>query len=60
MDVDRLKKHTEENVQRMEADNKKQGIDKNTRAGRASQSKPRNSTGLPYSLVSFLFLYHLA
>ncbi|XP_031404430.1 protein MRG1-like isoform X1 [Punica granatum] len=41
--VDRLLKYTEENIERQEANNKKQGLEKNIKAGRGSQVKPKSS-----------------
>ncbi|KAK4751451.1 hypothetical protein SAY87_004933 [Trapa incisa] len=39
--VDRLLKHTQENIQKQQANNKKYGVEKNTR-GRGGQVKPKN------------------
>ncbi|CAK9135365.1 unnamed protein product [Ilex paraguariensis] len=41
--IDRLMKHTEENVQKQQELNKRQDIEKNTKLGRASQPKPKTS-----------------
>ncbi|KAJ7966566.1 MRG family protein isoform 1 [Quillaja saponaria] len=43
--VDRLLKHTEENVLKQQELNKKDGNDKNMKVGRASQMKPKSSNG---------------
>ncbi|GMY11831.1 protein MRG1 isoform X1, partial [Fagus crenata] len=42
--VDRLMKHTEENVLKQQALDKKQGVDKNAKSGRSAQTKPKSST----------------
>ncbi|KAJ7952806.1 MRG family protein isoform 1 [Quillaja saponaria] len=42
--VDRLMKHNEENVMKQQALDKKQGVDKNTKSGRSTQTKPKSST----------------
>ncbi|KAK4584755.1 hypothetical protein RGQ29_022449 [Quercus rubra] len=42
--VDRLMKHTEENVVKQQALDKKQGVDKNVKSGRSAQTKPKSST----------------
>ncbi|KAL4644721.1 hypothetical protein ACB092_02G185000 [Castanea dentata] len=42
--VDRLMKHTEENVLKQQALDKKQGVDKNVKSGRSAQTKPKSST----------------
>ncbi|KAJ7944472.1 MRG family protein isoform 1 [Quillaja saponaria] len=44
--VDRLMKHTEENVMKQQALDKKQGVDKNTKLGRSTQIRPKSSTEL--------------
>ncbi|PON46366.1 MRG [Trema orientale] len=41
--VDRLMKHTEENVVKQQALDKKQGVDKNPKSGRSAQTKPKSS-----------------
>ncbi|XP_054824616.1 protein MRG1 isoform X6 [Prosopis cineraria] len=41
---DRLMKHTEENVLKQQALDKKQGVDKNVKSGRSTQAKAKNST----------------
>ncbi|XP_041000870.1 protein MRG1 isoform X1 [Juglans microcarpa x Juglans regia] len=41
--VDRLMKHTEENVMKQQALDKKQGVDKNPKSGRSAQTKPKSS-----------------
>ncbi|XP_028764054.1 protein MRG1 [Neltuma alba] len=41
---DRLMKHTEENVLKQQALDKKQGVDKNVKSGRSAQAKAKNST----------------
>lgn len=43
--ADRLMKHTEENVMKQQALDKKQGVDKNPKSGRSAQTKPKSSTG---------------
>ena len=43
--VDRLMKHSEENVLKQQALDKKQGVDKNAKSGRSAQTKPKSSTG---------------
>lgn len=42
--ADRLMKHTEENVQKQQALDKKQGVDKNLKSGRSAQTKPKASS----------------
>ncbi|XAR57757.1 hypothetical protein NMG60_11026009 [Bertholletia excelsa] len=42
--ADRLMKHTEENVLKQQALDKKQGVDKNSKSGRSGQTKPKAST----------------
>ncbi|XP_047315499.1 protein MRG1 isoform X2 [Impatiens glandulifera] len=42
--AERLMKHTKENVQKQQTLEKKQGVDKNSKSGRAGQSKPKSST----------------
>lgn len=42
--MDRLMKHTEENVEKQQALDKKQGVEKN-KSGRSTQAKPKSSTG---------------
>ncbi|KAF3439019.1 hypothetical protein FNV43_RR17294 [Rhamnella rubrinervis] len=42
--ADRLLKHTEENVLKQQALDKKQGADKNSKSGRSTQTKPKSST----------------
>ncbi|KAK9067026.1 hypothetical protein SSX86_014350 [Deinandra increscens subsp. villosa] len=39
--VDRLMKYTEENIQKQQALDKKQGVDKNPKSGRSAQTKPK-------------------
>ncbi|KAI3785107.1 hypothetical protein L1987_44219 [Smallanthus sonchifolius] len=39
--VDRLMKYTEENIQKQQALDKKQGVDKNPKSGRSTQTKPK-------------------
>lgn len=51
--VDRLLKHTEENIQKQQANNKKYGVEKNTRVGRGAQVKPKSSNGKILHLVHF-------
>uniref|UniRef100_A0A7N0UDN3 Chromo domain-containing protein n=1 Tax=Kalanchoe fedtschenkoi TaxID=63787 RepID=A0A7N0UDN3_KALFE len=41
--ADRLLKHTEENVLKQQALEKKQGVDKNTKSGRGGHTKPKSS-----------------
>ncbi|KAL0461820.1 UNVERIFIED_CONTAM: protein MRG1 [Sesamum latifolium] len=41
--MDRLMKHTEENIQKQQALDKKAGVDKNTKSGRSAQTKPKGS-----------------
>ncbi|KAD4888207.1 hypothetical protein E3N88_20280 [Mikania micrantha] len=43
--VDRLMKYTEENIQKQQALDKKQGVDKNSKSGRATQTKPKVLNG---------------
>lgn len=43
--IDRLMKHTEENVQKQQELKKKQDTDKNEKAARGSQMKTKGSTG---------------
>lgn len=43
--ADRLMKHTEENVLKQQALDKKQGADKNSKSGRSAQTKPKASSG---------------
>ncbi|KAL0291534.1 UNVERIFIED_CONTAM: protein MRG1 [Sesamum calycinum] len=43
--MDRLMKHTEENIQKQQALDKKAGVDKNTKSGRSAQTKPKGSAG---------------
>ncbi|XP_060675039.1 protein MRG1 isoform X4 [Ziziphus jujuba] len=40
---ERLMKHTEENVLKQQALDKKQGVDKNPKSGRSAQTKPKSS-----------------
>ncbi|XP_019076603.1 protein MRG1 isoform X5 [Vitis vinifera] len=42
--MDRLMKHTEENVLKQQALDKKQGAEKNPKSGRSAQAKPKSST----------------
>ncbi|KAL2499629.1 Protein MRG1 [Abeliophyllum distichum] len=42
--MDRLMKHTEENVLKQQALDKKAGVDKNPKSGRSSQVKPKSSS----------------
>ncbi|KAG5528601.1 hypothetical protein RHGRI_029329 [Rhododendron griersonianum] len=42
--ADRLMKHTEENVLKQQALDKKQGVDKNSKSGRSAQTKPKASS----------------
>lgn len=51
--VDRLLKYTEENIQKQQANNKKYGVEKNTRVGRGSQVKPKSSNGMILHLAYF-------
>ncbi|KAF9600247.1 hypothetical protein IFM89_005071 [Coptis chinensis] len=45
VEIDRLLKFTEENIEKQETQNKKQGGDKNPKSGgRSTQSKPKSST----------------
>lgn len=43
--VDRLLKHTEENVMKQQALQKKQGADRSSKSGRSAQTKQKSSTG---------------
>lgn len=43
--ADRLMKHTEENVIKQQALDKKQGVDKSSKSGRSAQTKPKSSAG---------------
>jgi len=47
---DRLMKHTEENVMKQLALDKKQNVDKNVKSGRSTQAKGKTSTGNQCSL----------
>jgi len=47
---ERLMKHTEENVLKQQALDKKQNVDKNVKSGRSSQGKAKISTGKPCTL----------
>ncbi|XP_034689471.1 protein MRG1 isoform X5 [Vitis riparia] len=42
--MDRLMKHTEENILKQQALDKKQGAEKNPKSGRSAQAKPKSST----------------
>ena len=42
---DRLMKHTEENVMKQQALDKKQSVDKNAKSGRSTQAKAKGSVG---------------
>ncbi|XP_010526703.1 PREDICTED: protein MRG1 isoform X2 [Tarenaya hassleriana] len=41
--AERLLKHTEENIMKQQALNKKQGVEKNTKSGRSAQAKAKSS-----------------
>ncbi|KAK9949040.1 hypothetical protein M0R45_004586 [Rubus argutus] len=41
--VDRILKYTEENILKQQALDKKQGVDKNTKSGRSTHTKPKSS-----------------
>lgn len=43
--ADRLLKHTEENLVKQKALDKKQGVEKGTKSGRSAQTKTRSSAG---------------
>ena len=43
--TDRLMKHTDENLQKQRALDKKQGVDKSSKSGRSAQTKPKASSG---------------
>lgn len=43
--VDRLMKYTEENIEKQQVLEKTQGVDKNPKSGRSSQTKPKVSNG---------------
>ena len=58
--ADRLMKHTEENVLKQQALDKKQGVDKNSKSGRAAQTKPKSSAGKLYSFIRPKSIYHFA
>ena len=58
--ADRLMKHTEENVLKQQALDKKQGVDKNSKSGRAAQTKPKSSAGKLYSFIRLKSIYHFA
>ncbi|KAJ8425130.1 hypothetical protein Cgig2_011096 [Carnegiea gigantea] len=45
--ADRLMKYTDDNIQKQQALEKKQGADKNHKSGRSTQAKPKGSTGQP-------------
>ncbi|KAK4346628.1 hypothetical protein RND71_032967 [Anisodus tanguticus] len=44
--ADRLMKHTEDNVLKQQALDKKQGMEKSTKSGRSAQAKPKSSAGV--------------
>lgn len=48
-------KHTEENVLKQQALDKKQGVDKNSKSGRSAQNKPKSSAGI----ISFFFYFDI-
>lgn len=43
--MDRILKYTEENILKQQALDKKQGVDKNTKSGRSTHTKPKSSAG---------------
>ncbi|XP_023754324.2 protein MRG1 isoform X2 [Lactuca sativa] len=43
--VDRLMKNTEENILKQQALDKKQGVDRNSKSGKSTQTKPKVSSG---------------
>lgn len=49
--VDRLMKYTEENIQKQQALDKKQGVDKNPKSGRSTQTKPKVVNGI-FTVIS--------
>lgn len=49
-------KHTEDNVLKQQALDKKQGMEKNTKSGRSAQAKPKSSAGVS-SLGIWLWKY---
>ena len=44
--VDRLMKYSEENILKQKALDKKQGVDKNSKSGKSTQTKPKVSNGI--------------
>ncbi|XP_023754323.1 protein MRG1 isoform X1 [Lactuca sativa] len=44
--VDRLMKNTEENILKQQALDKKQGVDRNSKSGKSTQTKPKVSSGM--------------
>ncbi|XP_076916271.1 protein MRG1-like [Bidens hawaiensis] len=44
--ADRLMKHTKENIQKQQSLDQKQGVDKNSKSGRSTQTKPKILNGI--------------
>lgn len=61
MGVDRLLKHSEENILKQQTLEKKQGIDKNTKSGRSGHTKPKTSAGkqIWFEFQLFLVFRHI-
>lgn len=53
--IDRLMKYTEENIVKQQALDKKQGVDKNPKSGRSTQTKPKVLNGI-FPLVNILLV----
>jgi len=51
--IDRLMKYTDENIQKQQALEKKQGVDKNQKSARSALTKPKGSTGQPPSASKY-------
>ena len=50
-------KHTEENVMKQKALEKKLGVDKSSKSGRSAQTKQKSSTGKLNSFYLFVCLF---
>jgi len=59
--ADRLLKHTEENLVKQKALDKKQGVEKGTKSGRSAQTKTRSSAGelLPPHWPCWEYMIHI-
>lgn len=55
--MDRLMKHTEENVLKQQALDKKQGADKNLKSVRATHTKPKISSGTFTPLLDLIIIF---